>query len=80
MMDMDEPAAPELGELPVESVAEPDVVDEEEEEAEQEKTITIIALDLIALQDSLDDMQFKIANIERDARQTQCDVEERFEA
>jgi hypothetical protein len=49
-------------------------------EAKQEEKITIRASDLIALQDSLDNMQFKIANIERDARQAQCKAEERFEA
>jgi hypothetical protein len=70
MMDMDEPATPE----PVE----PDKVDEVEQEYEE--TITIRALDLIGLQDSLDDMRFEITNIERDARQAQLKAEERFEA
>jgi hypothetical protein len=61
IMDMDEPAAPE----PVELAVEPDAADEEEEEYEE--MITIRASDLLALQDSLDDMLFKITNIERDA-------------
>jgi hypothetical protein len=78
MMDMDEPAVPEPVEPPVEPAVEPDTAEEEEEE--QEETITIRASDLIALQDSLDDMRFKIANIERDACQAQLEVEERFEA
>jgi hypothetical protein len=63
MMDMDEQAKPE----PVEPGIEPDKVDEVEQEYEE--TITIRALDLIGLQDSLDDMRFEITNIERDARQ-----------
>jgi hypothetical protein len=74
MMAMDEPVALE----PVEPPVEPDTTDEEEEEYEE--TITFRASDLIALQCSLDDMRFKIINIERDARQAQLEAEERFEA
>jgi hypothetical protein len=48
MMDMDELAAE------ARVAVEPDAVDEEEEEYEE--TITIRASDLLALQDSLDDM------------------------
>jgi hypothetical protein len=55
LMDMDEPAVVEL--------VEPNAIDEEEE---YEETITMRALDLLALQDTLDDMRFKIANIERE--------------
>jgi hypothetical protein len=46
----------------------------------QMKTVTLKATDVYALQDPLDDMRFKIANIERDARQAQFKAEERFEA
>jgi hypothetical protein len=63
MMDMDEPAAPE----PVEPAIEPGAVAEEEEEYEE--TITIRALYLLTLQDSLDEIRFRIANIERDEHQ-----------
>jgi hypothetical protein len=66
MMDMDEPEVPKPVEPPVEPTIELDVVDEEEEEYEE--TITIRAPDFLALQDSLDDMRFRIANIKRDAR------------
>jgi hypothetical protein len=85
MMDMDEPGVPEWVELAVEPTVEPAVEPTVEpyvadEEEEYEETITIRALDLLALQDSLDDMRFKIANIERDARQAQLEAEERFDA
>jgi hypothetical protein len=59
MMDMEEPTAPK----PVEQVPEPHVADEEEEEAEQEETITLRAIDFYALQDTLDDIRFQISNI-----------------
>jgi hypothetical protein len=78
MMDMDEPVAPEPIEPPVEPAIEPDAANEEEEEYKE--TITIRALDLLALQHSFDDMRFRIANIERGARQAQLEAEERFEA
>jgi hypothetical protein len=45
MMDMEEPAALE----PVEPVAEPHVADDEEEEGEQEETITLKAADFYVL-------------------------------
>ena len=63
LMDMDEAVAVAAEE---EAIAKPDAVEEEEE---CEETITISAADLVTLQDTLDDMQFKIANIKRDARQ-----------
>jgi hypothetical protein len=47
-------------------------------EAEYEEMVTIRASDLLAMQDTLDDMRFKIANIERDARQAQFEAEERL--
>jgi hypothetical protein len=74
MMDMDEPIAVEQE---VELVSKPDTADEEEEEYEE--TVTIRAPDLLALQDTLDYMRFKIANIEIDAHQAQLEAEERFE-
>ena len=78
-MDIEEPAAqPEPSAQP-EAAIEPDAADDEEGE-EYTDTITISASDLVALQDTLDDMRFKIDNIERDARQAQLEAEERFEA
>ena len=80
MMDIEEPAAqPEPSAQP-EAAVEPDTANDEEEGEEYEETITISASDLVALQDTLDDMWFKIDNIEKDARQAQLEVEERFEA
>jgi hypothetical protein len=61
MMNMDEPAA-------AEPVTEPHVADEEEAETEQEKTITLRASDFEALQDTLEDIRFQIADIQRDVR------------
>ena len=72
MLNIEEPEAqPEVA-------IEPDAAVDEEEGEEYEETITISASDLVALQDTLDDMRFKIANIERDARQAQLEAEERF--
>ena len=60
MMDIEKPATqPEPSAQP-EAAVEPDAVDDEEEGEEYEETITINASDLVALQDTLDDMQFKI--------------------
>jgi hypothetical protein len=56
MMNMDEPAAAEPGEPPIEPVAEPHVANEEEEETKQEETITLKASDFEALQDTLEDI------------------------
>ena len=64
MMDIEEPAAQP------EAAIEPDAADDHYQEGEEyEETITISASNLVALQDTLDDMRFKIDNIERDARQ-----------
>jgi hypothetical protein len=52
MMDMEELAVLE----PIELVAEPHVADEEEEEAEQEETITLRVANFYALQDTLEDI------------------------
>ena len=49
-MDVKEPSAPP------EAAVEPDVTDDEEKGEEYEETITISASDLVALQDTLDDM------------------------
>jgi hypothetical protein len=40
-----------------------------EEEEEYEETITLRAADFYALQDTLEDIRFQIADIQRDARQ-----------
>jgi hypothetical protein len=78
MMDIEEPAAqPEPSAQP-EAAVDPDAADDKEEGEEYEETITISASDLVALQDTLDDMRSKIDNIERDAHQAQLKVKERF--
>jgi hypothetical protein len=63
MMNMDELVAAKLGEPLVELVAEPHVANEEEEEMEQEETVTLRASDFEALQDTLEDIRFHIADI-----------------
>ena len=69
MMDIEEPAAqPEPSTQPKAAV-EPDAADDEEEGEEYEEKITISVSDLVTLQDTLDDMRFKIDNIERNACQ-----------
>jgi hypothetical protein len=78
MMDMDEPvvletAAPE----PIEPLVEPE---EEEEEEDYEETITLRASDFVAFQDILEDMQFQIANIQRDARQDKLETQAMLQA
>ena len=79
LMDMDEPAAVEQEVAKEEEVvAEPNAVEEEEEECEE--TITISAADLVALQDTLDDIRFHIANMRRDACQVQLKEDERYKA
>jgi hypothetical protein len=52
MMDMEELAVPE----PIEPIAEPHVADEEEEEAEQEETITLRVANFYTLHDTLEDI------------------------
>jgi hypothetical protein len=72
MMDVDEPVvpetvAPEPAELPVEP--------EPEEEEEYEETITLKVSDFVAFQDILEDMQFQISNIQRDARRDRLETQ-----
>jgi outer membrane biosynthesis protein TonB len=45
-----------------------------EEKEEYEETITFRASDVIALQDTLEDIRFQIANIQRDARQDRLET------
>jgi cob(I)alamin adenosyltransferase len=51
-----------------------------EKKAEQEETITISATDFYALQKTLADIRFELANMRRDARQDKLEVDERYEA
>jgi hypothetical protein len=53
-------------------VTKPHVADEEEAEMEQVETITLRASDFEALQDTLEDIRFQIADIQRDVRQDQA--------
>jgi hypothetical protein len=76
MMHMDEPAAAEPGEPPVE----PHVADEEGAETEQEETITLRASDFEALQDTLEDIRFQIADIQRDVRQDRLETQDLLRA
>jgi hypothetical protein len=71
-----EPEPMGIHEMPTEQeiTAEPAMAEEQEEEAnkqpdeeEYEETITLRAVDVYALQDTLEDMLFQIANIQRDA-------------
>jgi hypothetical protein len=80
MMHMDEPAAAEPGEPPVEPATEPHVADEEEAETEQEETITLRASDFEALQDTLEDIRFRIADIQRDVRQDRLETQDLLRA
>jgi hypothetical protein len=80
MMNMDEPAAAEPGEPPIEPVTEPHVVDEEEVETEQEETFTLRASDFEALQDTLEDIRFQIADIQRDVRQDRLETQDLLRA
>jgi hypothetical protein len=45
-----------------------------EEEEEYEETITLKAADFYALQDTQEDIQFQIADIQRDARQDRLET------
>jgi hypothetical protein len=66
-MDMDEAAA---------ATVEPEVA--VEEEAEQEETITVSAADYRAMQHTLVDIRFKLANMQRDACQDKLEADERY--
>jgi hypothetical protein len=60
------------------ATAEPEAV--AEEEAEQEKTITISAADFYALQETLADIRFELADMRRDACQDKLEADERYKA
>jgi hypothetical protein len=81
MMDVDEPVVPEpvVPETAAPEPAEPPVEPEEEEE-EYEEMITLRASDFIALQDTLEDIRFEIANIQRDARQDRLETQDMLRA
>jgi molecular chaperone GrpE (heat shock protein) len=73
-----EPEPMDIHEMPAEQeiIAEPEMAEGHEEEADEqpdeeefEETITLRAANVYALQDTLEDMQFHIANIQRDAHQ-----------
>jgi hypothetical protein len=80
MMNMDEPVAAEPEEPPVEPVAKPHVANEEDEETEQDETITLRASDFEALQDTLEDIRFQIADIQRDVRQDRLETQDLLRA
>jgi hypothetical protein len=47
-----------------------------EEEEEYEEMITLKAADFYALQDTLEDIRFQVANIQRDARQDRLETQD----
>jgi hypothetical protein len=78
MMDVDEPvvlktSAPVLAEPPVE----PEI---EKDEEDYEETITLRASDFVASQDILEDIQFQIANVQRDACQDRLETQAMLQA
>jgi hypothetical protein len=68
-------AEPEMAEEHEEEAKQKEEAEDQPDEEEYEETITLRAADVYALQDNLDDMRFKIANIERDACQAQFEEE-----
>jgi hypothetical protein len=73
----------DIHEMPAEQeiAAKPEMAEGQEEEAyeqpdeeEYEETITFRAVDVYALQDTLEDMRFQIANIQRDAHQDKVEL------
>jgi hypothetical protein len=54
--------------------------DQPEEEEEYEETITLRATDFYALQDTLKDIRFQIADIQRDARQDRLETQDMLRA
>jgi hypothetical protein len=73
----DEPELMDMDEAVV-AVAEPEAV--AEEKAEQEEMITIITADFYALQETLVDIRFELADMRRDAHQDKLEADERYEA
>jgi hypothetical protein len=54
--------------------AQEEEANEQLDEEEYEETITLRAADVYALQDTLEDMRFQIANIQRDAHQDKFEL------
>jgi deoxyadenosine/deoxycytidine kinase len=54
--------------------------DEQPEEEEYEEMITLRATDFYALQDTLKDIQFQIADMQRDARQDRLETQDMLRA
>ena len=54
--------------------------EQEEQSEEEEEYITLRAADFYALQDTLEDIRFQIADIQRDARQDRLEITEMFQA
>ena len=77
-MDIHEMAAEQERAVEPERVAEHD--EQQEEEEEYEETITLRAANFYALQDTLEDIRFQIADIQRDARQDRIKTQEKLQA
>ena len=72
-----EPAlVPEPMDIP-DMASEPERAAEQDEQSEEyEETITLRAADFCALQDTLEDIRFQIADIQRDARQDRLETQD----
>jgi hypothetical protein len=77
-MHIQEMAAEQERETKLERAAELD--EQPEEEKEYEETITLRVADFYALQDTLEDIRFQIADIQRDARQDRLETQDMLRA
>jgi deoxyadenosine/deoxycytidine kinase len=77
-MDIQEMAAEQERAAERERAAEHD--EQPEEEEEYGETITLIASDFYALQDTLKDIRFQITDIQRDARQDRLKTQDMLRA
>jgi hypothetical protein len=77
MMNMDEPAVVEPGELPAKPEREAKQAKQPEED---EEYITLRASDLLHFQETLVDIRSQIADLQKDARQDRLEVQQMFRA
>ena len=79
-MDIHEMAAEQERAVEPERAAKHDEQPKEEEEEEYEEMIILRAVDFYALQDTLEDIRFQIADIQRDARQDRLETQDMLQA
>ena len=77
-MDIHDMAAKQERAVEPERAAEHD--EQPEEKEEYKETITLSAADIHALQDTLEDIQFQISEIQRDARQDRLETQDMLQA